>query len=241
MENSNYVSVSALLALEKRVATIAHNVANASTAGFRAEEVKFETVLSQTGSENIAYASTGATFLSRNTGPITPTGNPLDVAIKGDAWMSIDTPNGQVYTRDGRLEMGPDGSLRTTTGFPILDAGGSPMRLDPNAGPPKIAADGMITQAGKQIGAIGLFKLPEEANLSRVENSSVTSDLEATPVLSFNDTGIIQGHIEGSNVNPVLEMTRLVSVTRAFEAMMASIESNYSTHKTAIRTLGSPT
>ncbi len=239
MENSNYVAVSALLALEKRVTTIAHNVANTSTTGFRSEEVKFETVLSQTGAESIAYTSTGATFLSRNTGPITPTGNPLDVAVKGDAWMAIDTPSGQVYTRDGRLEMSPDGSLRTSTGFPILDVGGSPMRLDPNAGPPSIAADGMITQAGKQIGAIGLFKLPEEANLRRIENSSVASDLEATPVLSFNDTGIVQGHIEGSNVNPVLEMTRLINVSRAFEAVMASIESNYSTHKTAIRTLGS--
>ena len=165
MENSNYVAVSALLALEKRVATIAHNVANTSTAGFRAEEIKFEAVISETGKSDIAYASTGDTFLSRNTGPIKPTGNPLDVAVKGDAWMAINSPNGQVYTRDGRLEMGPDGSLRTVTGFPVLDVGGSPLRLDPNAGPPKIAADGMISQAGKQVGAIGLFRLPDEANL----------------------------------------------------------------------------
>lgn len=239
MENSNYVAVSALLALEKRVSTIAHNVANTTTAGFRAEEVKFETVLSETGSENVAYASTGETFLSRNTGPITPTGNPLDVAVKGDAWMAIDTPSGQVYTRDGRLAMAPDGALRTVTGHSILDVGGSPLRLDPNAGPPTIAADGMITQRGTQVGAIGLFKLPEAANLTRVENSAVVSDLEAAPVLNFNDTGIVQGHIEGSNVNPILEMSRLIDVTRAFEAVMASLENNYSTHQTAIRTLGS--
>lgn len=239
MENSNYVSVSALLSLEKRVATIAHNVANSSTAGFRAEEVKFEAVLSKTGSDSVAYASTGATFLSRETGPITPTGNPLDVAVKGNAWMSVSTPNGQVYTRDGRLQIGSDGSLRTVTGLPVLDVGGSPLRLDPNAGPPRIASDGMISQNGKQVGAIGLFRLPAEAQLTRAENSAVISNLEATPVLAFNDAGIVQGHIEGSNVNPVLELNRLISVSRAFEAVMSSIETNFSTHKTAIRTLGS--
>ncbi len=239
MDNSNYVSISALLALEKRVSTIAHNVANSSTAGFRAEEVKFESIVSETGAKDIAYASSGATFLSRETGPIKPTGNPLDVAVKGDAWMSIETPNGRVYTRDGRLSMGPDGSLRTVTGLSVLDVGGSPLRLDPNAGPPTIATDGMITQKGRQVGAIGLFTLPNNAQLRRFENSSVASDREGTPVLSFNDTGIVQGFLEGSNVNPVQELTRLISVSRAFQAVMSSIETNHSTHKSAIRTLGS--
>ena len=239
MENSTYVGVSALLALEKRVATIAHNVANSSTTGFRAEEVKFETVLSETGSIDVAYASTGETFLARNSGPITETGNPLDVAVKGNAWMAINSPNGQVYTRDGRLMMATDGALQTVTGFPVLDVGGSPIQLDPNDGPPKIAADGMVTQGGNQVGAIGLFRLPEEAQLTRYENSAVASSLEAQPVLSFNDTGIAQGYLEGSNVNPVLELTRLISVSRAFNAVMSTIESNNSTQKTAIRTLGS--
>jgi len=239
MENSNYVGVSALLALEKRVATIAHNVANSSTTGFRAEEVKFETLLSETGSTDVAYASTGATFLSRNSGPVTHTGNSLDVAVKGNAWMAINSPSGQVYTRDGRLTMAADGSLQTVTGAQILDVGGSPIRLDPSEGPPTIASDGMITQGGNQVGAIGLFRLPEEAQLTRFENSAVASSLEAQPVLSFNDTGIAQGYLEGSNVNPVLELTRLISVSRAFTAVMSSIETNFTTHKTAIRTLGS--
>jgi flagellar basal-body rod protein FlgF len=239
MENSNYVAVSALLALEKRVATIAHNVANVSTTGFRAEEVKFEAVISHTGNKDIAYASTGATFLTRQSGPILPTGNPLDVAVKGNAWMALNSPSGRVYTRDGRLEMAPDGALRTGTGHAVLDVGGSPLRLDPNAGPPTIAPDGMISQGNTQVGAIGLFRMPENAHLRRIENSAVSSDQEAAPVLSFNDTGILQGHLEGSNVNPVQELSRLISVSRTFQAVMSTIETNHSAHKTAIRALGS--
>ena len=239
MENTTYVGVSALLALEKRVATIAHNVANASTAGFRSEEVKFETVLSETGSLELSFASTGQTFLARNSGPISETGNPLDVAIKGDAWMSVNTPEGPVYTRDGRFKMSLEGALQTVVGYEVLDAGGSPIRLDPAAGTPKIAADGMITQAGRQVGAIGLFRLPETAQLTRFENSAVISSVPGEPVLNFNDTGLVQGHLEGSNVNPVLELSRLISVSRAFSAVMATLESTEQTQETAIQTLGS--
>lgn len=238
MDISNHVSLSALLALEKRLTTVAHNVANASTAGFRAEELRFESLIpnQQTGT---AYASTGQTYLSRAAGPIQPTGNSLDIAVKGDYWLAIQTPQGTAYTRDGRLKIEPDGSLKTVSGYPILDVGGGELQVNPGGGPLKIAVDGMITQGGRQLGAVGLFKIPESANLRRSEASGVIPDTPAEPIVTFSDGGILQGHVEGANVNSVMEIMNLIKITRAFESINASINANIDSQKNAIRTIGS--
>lgn len=238
MDISNHVSLSALVALEKRLTTVAHNVANASTAGFRSEELRFESLVPDQQS-GVAYASTGQTYLSRASGPIRATGNPLDIAVKGDYWLAIQTPEGTAYTRDGRLKMDPDGSLKTVSGYPLLDVGGAELQINPDGGPLKIAADGMITQQGRQLGAVGLFKIPDSAALTRFEASGVKTDKPAEPIVTFTDGGILQGHVEGANVNPVAEITHLISITRAFESIHASINNNSESQLNAIRALGS--
>ena len=109
MQDSLYVALSSQVALEKRLTTIADNVANTNTVGFRATGVKFEDLVSGIGDDRVAFASTGATFLSENAGALRQTGNPFDFAIQGDAWFGIDTPVGTVMTRDGRFEMDQEG------------------------------------------------------------------------------------------------------------------------------------
>jgi flagellar basal-body rod protein FlgF len=239
MQGNLYVGVSAQLALQRRLETIAHNVANASTAGFRAEEVRFETLLSQANPDPVAFASAGPTFLSRRSGELVRTENLFDVALDGDAWLGIQTPAGVVYTRDGRMRMAPTGELQTLNGYPVLDAGGTAMLLDPNAGPPRIGRDGTITQANRQVGAIGLFSIGSQANLRRFENSGVIPDQPATPVIDFTRVGMQQGFIENANVNAVMEMSRLISVSRAFEMVSGSLAASESSLQEAIRQLGS--
>jgi flagellar basal-body rod protein FlgF len=238
MQTNLYVGVSAQLTLQRRLDTIAHNVANASTPGFRAEEVRFETLLSQAGADPVAFATAGPSYLSRRSGEFVRTENLLDVAVEGDAWLAIQTPAGQVYTRDGRLKIAPTGELQTVNGHPVLDAGGAPMLLDANAGPPRIARDGTITQANRQAGAIGLFSIDNAANLRRFENSGVIPDRPAVPVLDFTKAGLHQGYIENANVNAVMEMTRLISLTRAFEMVSASLATSEASLQDAIKTLG---
>lgn len=238
MQPSIYVSLSGQIALEKRLETIAHNVANTSTAGFRAEEVRFETVLSQASVDPTAYSNRGDTYLSRQSGALLETGNPLDVAVKGDSFMALQTPAGLVYTRDGRMQMANDGELQTLNGHPVLDAGGAPMQLNPNGGEIQIAADGTLTQNGLRVGAIGLFTIPENANLQRYENSGVIPDIAAEPTLDFAKNGFKQGAVEQSNVNPVSEITKLISVTRAFEAITNAISQTDQQQRESIRTLG---
>jgi len=239
MQSNLYVSLSAQMSLQKRLDTIAHNLANASTAGFRAEEVKFESVLSLTAPDPVAFASTGSSFIARTSGEFVRTDNALDVAVEGDAWLAIGTPAGQVFTRDGRMRMTDAGELQTLNGHAVQDAGGAPIRLDPNAGPPRIARDGTITQNDRQVGALGLFAIDPTANLTRFENSGVVPDRPAAPVLDFTKTGVQQGFIERANVNPVNEITKLIMVQRAFEAVTASIKDSESSLQDAIRSLGS--
>jgi flagellar basal-body rod protein FlgF len=166
------------------------------------------------------------------------TDNLFDVAVQGDAWLGVQTPAGPVYTRDGRMKMTPTGELQTLNGYAVLDVGGSPAQLDPNAGPPRIARDGTITQNNRAVGAIGLFKIDEKASLKRFDNSGVIPDRPATPAVEFNKVGMQQGFIERANVNPVLEMSKLIMVSRTFDAVSSSLKDSESSMQEAIRTLG---
>lgn len=238
MQTGLYVALSAQLALQRRMETVAHNVANVATAGFRAEEVRFEAALSRGGSEPVAFVGTGESYISRAAGSLSRTGNALDVAVKGEGWLAIATPAGEAYTRDGRMQMAPTGELQTLTGHAVLDAGGSPILLEPAAGTPEIAADGAITQGGRRTGVIGLFALDPAAKLTRHDTSSVRPDRPATPLLDFARNGVLQGFVEGANVNPVAEISRLVMVSRAFEAVTSAASMTESTSLEGIRTLG---
>ncbi|MCL4766657.1 MAG: flagellar basal-body rod protein FlgF [Hyphomicrobiaceae bacterium] len=238
MQAGIYVGLSGQIALQRRLETIADNVANASTPGFRAEQVRFETVLSQVPPDPAAFAATGAAYLSRRPGELIRTDNPLDVAVEGDAWLAIETPAGQVYTRDGRMRLTEAGELQTLTGHPLLDVGGAPIMLDPAAGPPDIARDGTITQRGQQIGALGLFHIDDRAALNRFESSGIIPDRPPEPILDFVRAGVSQGYIERANVNPVLEMTRLIMVSRAFDSVTNAINDADSSLQEAVRSLG---
>ncbi|QGM96564.1 flagellar basal-body rod protein FlgF [Methylocystis parvus] len=236
MQSAFYVTLSSQVALDKRLTTIAENVANASTIGFRATGVSFETALSKASAT--AFASTGSDYVSRASGSLVKTDNPFDVAIMGDAWLAIQTPQGVAYTRDGRLRMLETGEVQTLLGFPVLDAGNSPIVLDPTAGAPTIYRDGMIHQGDRQFGAIGLFEIDEAATLKRAENSAVIPSLPAAAVVNFAKNGIAQGHLENANVNAVAEIAKLITAHRAFESASAAFDMMDGAQRNAVRTLG---
>ncbi len=238
MQSGLYVGLSGQLALYRRLETIANNVANASTAGFRAEEIKFDTVISRISPNPVSFSSHGESFLSRRTGEIVRTDNPFDVAVQGEAWLAIDINGEQAYTRDGRMMMTPNGDLQTLNGHAVLDVGGAPLVLNPNGGAPQISRDGAIYQDGQRIGALGLFEIEEGANLTRAENSSVIPDRPAAPALDFAVNGVHQGFVERGNVNPVLEMTRMIQIHRSFDALNGSMDLADESLKKAIRELG---
>ena len=239
MQNGLYVAASAALALERRLDTVADNIANMNTPGFRATGVSFETEVAKAGQTRLSFVSPGSEYITRRTGEIVRTDNPLDFAVQGEGWLGIQTPSGPAYTRDGRARIDESGALRTLNGDAILDAGGAPIILDGSGGAITVSSDGMITQNGRQVGAIGLFAIDPDALLKRTENSSVVPDKPATPILEFTRDGVVQGAVEGSNVDPVREMTRLIEVTRAFEGVAAESSQSESSLQDAIKALGS--
>lgn len=238
MQNGLYVALSSQVALENRLSTLADNVANMSTVGFRSSEISFEDITNGIATSSFSFASAGDTHLSGISGPLRQTENPFDFAIQGNAWFSIETPAGQVMTRDGRFSMQENGELVTLEGYPVLDAGGAPIQLDPQNGPPEAGADGALFQNGNLIAAIGLFEFEPGPNFRRFGNSGILPRGEPVPIADRSDVGVAQGFVEDSNVNPVLEMTRLIQVQRAFDQVSALMRDSEGTLDEAIRTLG---
>src|SRR5579863_7188955 len=122
MQNGLYVSLSAQIALERRLETVAANIANASTPGYRVDGVSFAAELAKAGDSTIAFVNAGRDYISRRAGPLTQTGNPLDMAIQGDGWFAVQSNGQTIYTRDGRMTMDETGGLVSMTGAPVLDA-----------------------------------------------------------------------------------------------------------------------
>ena len=239
MQDGLYVALSSQIALEKRLNTIADNVANASTVGFRATGVKFEDVVSGLDDKGLSFVTSGDTYISSTNGSLRETGNPFDFAVKGNAWFGIETPGGTVMTRDGRFTLTENGELVTIEGYPVLDAGGAPIQLDPRNGPPRAGADGSLRQGDNLVGALGLYNFDPGPNFIRFGNSGIVPAGEPEPVVDRLDAGVVQGFLEESNVNPMLEITKLIMVQRAFENGAAMIRATEATYDEAIKTLGS--
>jgi flagellar basal-body rod protein FlgF len=239
METGLYVSLSSQIALERRLTTIADNMANSNTVGFRGTDVKFQSLVSGPGRGSIDFVSTGDTYMPSKTGSLSETGNPFDFAIQGNAWFAIETPVGTVMTRDGRFTMQDTGELVTLQGYPVLDAGGAPIQLDAEAGPPRAGQDGSLRQGDRLIGAIGLYQFQPGVNFTRFGNSGIVPQGRPDPVVDRQDIGVAQGFVEQSNVNPVQEMMRLIQVQRAFEHITALMRDGENALDTAIRDIGS--
>lgn len=241
MQAALYVSLSGQVAAEKRLASVANNVANMSTAGFRAEGVRFQEVMAKTGADAVSFASAGETYLSRKSGGLAKTGGPLDLAIQGEAYFSVMTPGGAAYTRDGRFQTTPDGRLQNMAGYDVLDAGGAPVSIQLDGGEISVGRDGSITQNGVQTGVVGVFELPADSSVSRYGNTAVLSSKPGITVQEFSRVNVRQGYSEGSNVDSMAELTRLITIQRQFDNSMSTTKEIEDTAMSAIRALGPST
>lgn len=238
MQPGLYVALSSQMALDKRLTTIADNIANSTTVGFRATGVTFEDVVTGLGSNAVSFASAGDTYMPDRVGALRETGNTLDFAIQGDAWFAIETPRGPVMTRDGRFTMLETGELVTLEGYPVLDPGGAPLVLDPQGGPIDAGADGTLRQGGQLAGALGLYEFQPGVNFVRFGNSGIVPWGAPEPVVDRSDIGVAQGYVEDSNVNPVIEIMHLIKVQRTFEQVSTLMRDSESALDQAIQALG---
>lgn len=234
MDRRIYLSMGGAKATMQRQETLANNLANVSTVGFRAEMQAFRAVpVRGDGATTRAYSLETTTGYNADAGPLTATGRNLDVAMQGNAWLAVQALDGtEAYTRAGSLNSTADGTLVGTNGLPVLGDGG-PITLPPNT-EAQIAGDGTISAkaANGSVTPVGKLKLvTPEAKLQRGDDGlfrSPAGDLPADPTARLQD-----GALEGSNVSAIETMVAMISAARQFEAQMKSMQTTEGDEKAA--------
>ncbi len=239
MDRMIYLSMSGAKATMQRQDVLANNVANVSTPGFRAELQAFRAVPVQgSGASTRVYSLETTTGYDSTPGVVTATGRNLDVAAKGNSWLTVQALDGtEAYTRGGSFEISNDGTLTTRSGLPVMGDGG-PLQIPPDS-VVSIGSDGTVSAKGAdgKNTSIGKLKLvTPETPLERGDDGLFRS---ADGVLSADDTASVQeGALEGSNVSAVEAMVSMIAAGRQFEAQMKMIQTAEANEKSAAQLLG---
>lgn len=246
MQGPTYVTLSAQIALRKQLEVVANNIANANTTGFQADRTLFQTYVERLAvpGNSIAFVQDRATYIDQQSGPIQPTGNPLDVAIKGDAYLAVNAPQGTEYTRNGQLSVGQDGTLLDPGGRPVLGPDSQPIQLPQGFSNPQITGDGTmsvtVNGATQQVGQIGLFRPDDPLNLRKSGTGLLTMPTGAMQPIDPGDShsALVQGALEGSTVQPVKEIANLTDLSRAYDQLQTLLSDDNDREQKMIQTLG---
>lgn len=239
MDTSLYVGLSRQVALTRELEVVAHNIANMNTVAFRAERTLFDEAMAKAGSADpVAFVIDRATYTDTRPGALVRTESDLDVALRGEGWISVEGIDGAArYTRDGRLAISPDGVLTNLNGQPVLDDTGAPVFLPPNIRVLDIGRDGTLTADGEQIGRIGIFEFENTQTLKREEGGLYSAEVEPFPAAN---TTLVQGMLEQSNVEPILELTRMLDISKAYQNASRVVQDGGDLKKDAISRIGRP-
>ncbi len=242
MDNALYVALSRQQILSREMDIVANNIANADTPGF-----KVESTISQANPKSLPDGSaTGPATLNFvldtgvardfSQGALTQTGRPLDVGIEGDGFFQVSTAAGQRYTRDGRFQLDPTGKLITASGDAVSGDGGD-ITLDPSKGEPTIASDGSISQGSLKVGKLDVYRFASLSDLTKDGAGLYSSTSGATPVAA-TDARLAHGSVEASNVQPVIEVTRMIEVSREYERIAKLMDQTSQLNSEAVERLG---
>jgi flagellar basal-body rod protein FlgF len=218
MQNATYIALSGQMAVQRQMDVIANNLANANTPGFKGEEMLFSQYLVEPRGTNnpLAYVEDAGTVRDLRQGPIAQTGNPLDLAISGQGYFPVQTPLGPRYTRNGHFQLDSQGRIVTTDGYPLIGAGGQPIVAAPGSRGITVAPDGTVSagQAGSTqqatIGTVQVVDFAVPQAVTPAANGLWVTDQTPQPA----NATIQQGMIEDSNVQPVVELTRMLAISR---------------------------
>ncbi|WP_041793671.1 flagellar basal-body rod protein FlgF [Pararhodospirillum photometricum] len=228
MENTSYIALSRQMALWRKLDTVANNLANMNTDGFQSEQTLFSQYLMATRDsefrfpEKLAYTQDFGSFRDMTPGPLRQTDNALDIAINGPGYFEIEDSSGPLYTRTGQFTLDKDGMVVTPQGQPLLMANGQPLIVAPTENTITIARDGTVSTENGQVGKIRLVTFDNEQAMTRVAGGLFDpSGQDPRPV---ERPDVRQGMVEGSNVNPMLELTKMIDVQRAYDATTRLLE-----------------
>ncbi len=238
MENSTTIVLSRLVAQSRAMDVTATNIANISTPGFRAERTVFSDFFVREGralsggERSLAYTADRATYREARAGAITPTANPLDLAITGNGFFTVATQNGPRLTRAGHFGLSTTGSIVDDDGNALLDPAGRPLQVSATDTRLAVAADGSISSENGPIGRVGLV-VPDDENKLKAEGSRLFS-AAGTTTKPATAARLVQGAIEGSNVLPTAEIARMMQELREFQFTSQFVQSEADRQQGAI-------
>ncbi len=237
MDTPGYVALSRQNGLLKELQVLANNLANMSTTGFRREGVIFAEMLSgdETGVGTLAMTDARARYTSDLQGGLAGTGGTYDLAIEGPGFMAVLTPLGERLTRAGAFTRSATGEVVTVEGYPLLDTGGSPIFIASEAKSIGIAGDGTVSVDGQPVAQVGLFDVVDATGLFREDGVLFRAETETIPA---QNSSLLQGFVESSNVDPVVEISRMIEVQRAYELGQNFLDREDDRIRAVVRTLG---
>lgn len=235
MDTPALIGLSKQVLMKQQLSVIANNIANVSTVGFKGEQMLFAEYLSKAGqNEKISFVQGAGIVSNYAMGQLIDTTNSLDMAIEGRGYFAVETPLGTRYTRNGHFQLNELRQIVTSDGYPLLSSSNRPIVLGPNDREITIAHTGEISTESGLIGKVQTFQFDDENQLRRTENGLFSAPLQPKPA---DQTKILQGKLEQSNVEPISEVTKMIEIARAYESANKLIESENDRKRRAIQTL----
>lgn len=232
MTDASLLVLAAQTVLQEHMNVVADNVANASTHGYKREELMFADYLDKVGTTEEASLDIRQDFRE---GELTHTGNPLDLAIAGDGFFTVETPEGIRYGRNGRFSIDVDGNLVNGEGHKVLGDNGAPIAFAPTDTDIVISPDGKVLASGGTIGTLDLARFDDTTKLERA-GAGLYLAAGALPAPA-DEARVIQGAVEESNVLPILEVTRMMRITHNYQAVQRITETDQELVRRTIQVL----
>lgn len=239
MENSIYVALSRQMALRNKMDIIANNIANMNTPGFRSQNMVFSEYVEKATNkpktepnDPLSMVLDYGHYQNTAPGPMQRTENPLDLALVGPGYLGIQTNEGVMYTRSGNLQINVNGELVTGTGNLVASADGDSITIPEDSKHIRITEDGFVANENGEIGKLLIAEFENVQNLEAMGNGLYKSDTEGIP---SENTRVLQGMLEGANVTPVLEMTRMIDTLRSYQNTQKILDNEHERQRAMIR------
>jgi flagellar basal-body rod protein FlgF len=240
MESPTYIALSKQTAVSRDMDVIANNIANASTNGYRGEHMLFQEYLARTGSigqrEKTSFVQDIGTIRDTRDGPLTQTNNELDLALHGQGYMVVGDPGQEFFARTGIFHLDGNRQVVTSDGYPLMQENGKPLVLPQDQGRVTISGDGVVTagtvDTGQtEIGRIRLVRFASEQAMRSAGNGLYATDQAPLPA---TEVQVTQGALEGSNIQPVMEITRMIQMSRDYASIQNLLDAENTRQRDAV-------
>jgi len=232
MENTLYIALSHQVAAQRNVEVLANNLANATSPGFKGDSLMFTEYVQKSGrGQSLSFVRDRAVFHNLSEGSLKRTENDLDVAINGRGWFAVGTAGGELYTRNGHFHLNQQGQIVNSQGDTVLGENNQPIVIGPEDTNITIAGDGTVSAGAEVRGKLKIVGFANEQAMRNVTAGLFRSPEPGQPIAT---PSVVQGALEESNVEPIIEMTRMMDAVRTYQQAQKMIDVEHERQRKAI-------